>query len=588
MGTAFAVASMLGVACSGDPEPAPLERSCAMESLQTCVASYSAAIATCYTDSDGPCASDDAGLAAALDTLGSDLDGCTVGELDAEATRGRLQNACASEASSLAARTFGGPQGAVWADVGQTNRTCLTLAHEAATTLIEGSLEAMTDCQAEQDCSGIGDARESLAATARTTVQNGCRGFAVSELITMDTAEYVDRAAHQVDCMAAMAGLGGEELGLQCGPDHAQFDAPRGEWMQVTVDSEEWGTMCGDGSPYAFYVRLAPEGADLDQVVIGLQGGGVCLFEEDCGARLVDSPDLFSAAEDLPPETGIMSNDPSNSAFAEWTKVYLPYCNQDVFAGGGVEEKLGAISIPRYGSLNVRAAVQMVRDVIWQQMDAAGGPGFRPDEVVALFGGWSAGGIGTLYNYHWMLDDLQWPRTAAFPDAGLALDNGSVLGVAGIGLLKIPAWGTIPYLPPYCFDGDCAVGPVLYEATAPRLRAVPEQQMLIVSNPNDDVQQQTTFFGPDTAGFINEVRTSYCETKDLNGIQYYFTSIASESVHVVSLVPELWTGQVDGVAMRDWFERAITDPDTVTDRAEESDFVKVVEGVEPYPCDVAP
>ena len=62
----------------------------------------------------------------------------------------------------------------------------------------------------------------------------------------------------------------------------------------------------------------------------------------------------------------------------------------------------------------------MVRDVIWKEMDEQGGQGFRPDQLVAIFGGWSAGAYGTLYNYHWFLDDLQWPRTMAFPDAGLA------------------------------------------------------------------------------------------------------------------------------------------------------------------------
>jgi hypothetical protein len=42
---------------------------------------------------------------------------------------------------------------------------------------------------------------------------------------------------------------------------------------------------------------------------------------------------------------------------------------------------------------------------------------------------------------------------------------------------------------------------------------------------------------------------------------------------------------VDGERMRDWFERAIIDPDTVEDRAEEANFIEDVPGVEPFPCD---
>jgi hypothetical protein len=145
----------------------------------------------------------------------------------------------------------------------------------------------------------------------------------------------------------------------------------------------------------------------------------------------------------------------------------------------------------------------MVRDVIWKEMDAEAGAGFRPDELVALFGGWSAGGYGALYNYYWFLDDLLWPRTAAFPDAGGALDN--------------------------------------------------EQQVLIVSNPYDDTQRQDAFFtGPSEpseedwrAIWINKMRSDYCDTKDLNGINYYYTSVSDESLHVVKLNKDLWLGSVD-------------------------------------------
>lgn len=197
----------------------------------------------------------------------------------------------------------------------------------------------------------------------------------------------------------------------------------------------------------------------------------------------------------------------------------------------------------------------MVRDVIWKEMDAAGGAGFRPDELIALFGGWSAGGYGTLYNYHWFLDDLLWPRTAAFPDAGGALDNKQPFGVALLGTVKIPVeggWGMLPFLPPYCFEGDCALGPVIYNAISPRLKQVPEQQMLITSNPLDNTQRRDAFFtGMGTseeewlATWINTIRQEYCDTKDLQGINYYYTSVSDESIHTVTLNPVLWEGSVD-------------------------------------------
>lgn len=569
------------LACSEDDPPACED--VAAEALRTCVADHSATLAACYA-ADGAACGDEEALQALQNTVEGS---CADGELGrtVAASVGRLRNACSSESSSLAWRSFGGPQGAAWEKASGGDRDCLSEAHAAGADLVEGSLAAIDTCLAGGACD-VEAERERLAGAAQERIEGACDDLGA--LVAVDPEVFVERAARQVDCLASSAHADVGDLALRCGPSHAQFEAPRGEWAVIQVDGDEWGTLCSDGSGYAFHIRLAPEGERLDRFVIGLQGGGVCLFEDDCTAKMASSPDLFTAQDDEPLISGIMSSDPDESPFANWTKVYLPYCTQDVFAGGGVVEELGpGVELPRYGSVNMRAAMQMVRDVVWKMVDAETDEGFRSDDVVALFGGFSAGGYGTLYNYHWFLDDLLWPRTAAFPDAGLGLDNGETLGVRGLGLVKIPVWGTRPFLPPYCFAGDCAVGAVGFEAISPRLKTVPEQQVLAVTNPFDETQQNDAFF-MDTPSFINALRSTYCDTKDLPGIHYYITSTSDESVHVVSPRPEHWTGTIDGEVMRDWFGGAIASPDDVVDRAEEADFVSVFAGVEPYPCTVAP
>ncbi len=326
-------------------------------------------------------------------------------------------------------------------------------------------------------------------------------------------------------------------------------------------------------------------------MLIALEGGGVCLFENDCRDRLENAPDLFEALSDDADETGIMSNDPEVSPFANWTKVFLPYCTQDVFIGGGVpqvfDDNEPAFTVERYGAPNTRAALRYVRDVLWGLLDEGDQEGYRSDRLTVLFGGFSAGSFGALYNYHYVLDDLQWAHTAAFPDAGFALDNGQPLGIVALGgILIAGTWFAQPFLPPYCFADVCAAGPTPLEATSPRLKAVPEQQVLMLSNQNDLTQVQTTFF-PDTPAWINALRAAYCDTKDLEGVSYYLTS-DTESVHVVSPREELYTGSVDGISMRDWLEQAIVDPDGLEDRAEEGTFVADIPGVEAFPCEVAP
>lgn len=574
---------VLLLACNGDKAPADTAASattCAQAAdaaLRTCVTDYSAALATC-AESDGVlCDASAPGPAAALSELDAAVEAACAGDglfgLSVEATVDRLHTACASESDSLAWRAYGGPQSAVWSAASDGDKLCLSAAHEASVQQVVDTLG---------DFGGRADAE----AAATSAINGACPDSA--SLIAIDTATLVERAALQADCLGAAVREDADALDLECGPSNAQFDAPRGEWTRVRVDPAVWpGAICGDGSDYSFWIRPAPEGADLDRVLIGLQGGGVCVFEEDCGARFERAPELFTAEDDEPVSVAMVSDDPAVSPFADWTKVYLPYCNQDVFAGGGAVEQLGDLALPRAGGVNLRSAVRMTRDWLWREMDTEGDDGFRPDQVTALFGGWSAGSYGALYNYHWMLDDLQWPRTIAFPDAGLALDNGQPLGVAALGLVKIPIWGTLPNLPPYCFDGDCALGPVILEALSPRLRTVPEQQVLLLSNPLDDTQMGDAYF-QDRANWINTMRQDYCGTKDLNGIHWYLTSVSDESVHVVTVRDELWAGDVAGQAMKDWVAQAVDDPDALVSRAEEADFVQDVPGVEPFPCEVAP
>ena len=559
------------------------------DTLQECITEYTIRLSDCMMENDELCTSSDAQLTDILETASSiGALACEednpYGSITNEYLGERIAEACQSHAESMAWRVYGGPHNAVWTEGDEETQTCLTQVHSFEQEYVTASLQTINYClSAECTPSDLQASRKALRQTLNQQLIGECGP--IEDTIGIDAAQLAENLDKQIDCMTSVAQPEVGDHTFTCGPSNAEFEVKRGEWQQIIVNSEKWGTMCGDGTDFAFHVRFAPEGHDLDNVLIGLQGGGVCVFEEDCTAKLEGAPDLFNAQDDFPYAAAISDTDPTVSPFANWTQVFIPYCNQDVFAGGGEVEDLGDLQLPRYGAVNMRAAVQMVRDVLWKELDSTTEVGFRPDQVQAFFGGWSAGAYGTNYNYHWFLDDLLWPRTTAFPDAGMALHNGQTLGVMGLGLLKIPIWGTQNYLPPYCFQGECAVGPILSEALSPRLKRVPEQQMLILSNPKDDIQMGDAYF-QDEAFWINTMRDTYCETKDLNGIHYFLTTVSDESVHCVSVRPELWEVEVAGITMRDWFELAITDPDAVTDHAEEGTFVNDIEGVEPFACDV--
>lgn len=596
----------------------------AATALQICVKSLNETRRLCFVNEGAPCAPDDSEVAAALDSLESTVSAaCPDGKglLSENAFVGRLRTACASESLSLASRTFGGPQGAVWAVWANAGpgvaESCLRQPHLRVTEFVDAALSARNECLQSDSCDAEALAAQeaSLADGAITDVTSMCD--ALDLVIALKPAEYVSRTRAQLDCLTAFTHDESDSIELWCGPAVVERDpppppAPNG-YMKIVLDSDVYGTRCGGDvplfpadNPYAFLVKLAPQGYPIEHVLIYLEGGGVCLFDDDpvttgnagCYSRYLEDPGLFQAIDNEPLTHGIMSDDPAISPFANWTKVFMPYCTQDLHIGGGATSNYPSITVHRFGAINVRTALRYVRDLIWRELDARGDEGFRPNRIRAAFAGFSAGGWGVLYNYHWVLDDLQWSHTAAFPDSALALNNpyDDFWNLQNLSQFVLDGadpyyWAAKANQPPYCFGPTCAVGPELLKAHSPRLKAVPEQQYMIISNQNDEDGQMATSFFDRNATFdqgrvnwINEARKSYCETRELQGIRYFFMPFA-ESLHSTTL-SDYYLSQVPvaGQTMRDWMADGFSNPDAVANRTEEGDLVSSIPGVDPFPC----
>lgn len=592
-------------AAAAAADPALKCEQAAGKALVACVKKVSTLHGKCYAASGAACASGDDKVAKALAKVAQAVaKKCTsdavvqAAGFGPSATRAglttRLQDACVAESASLASRTFGGPHGAAYAAADAAGQKCLAALHKEGIKVLTGRAKTQSTCVDKQRAKGNCDLAKTNALLAKLDTKSSAKIASacgtpdpLATLIAIDTPEYLARAAGQARCMTALAHADPAPLALDCGPRDDLPATPRGTYVQVVLDPATTGTMCGDGSPFAFWIRLAPAGEPVENVVLQMQGGGVCIFENDCASR---SADLFEALSDPAETSGIMSNNPSVSPFANWTKVYLPYCNQDVFIGGGTTSNFASVTVHRYGARNVRAALRVLRDVLWRELQAESATGYSPDRIRMLFGGTSAGGFGTLYNYHYVLDELQWAHTAAWPDAALALDNGQPLGIATLGVLLTSdtpplGWGALPYMPPYCFDTNCGVGPVIYAASAPRLKAVPEQQWLVLSNQVDNTQVSTTFFA-NTPTWINAMRQSYCDTAGTHGLRYYLPAITTNT-HVIATKATLYQSYaVDGIIMRDWLLQAMTAPDTLVDAVEEGTLTTDIAGVNPFPCDI--
>jgi hypothetical protein len=353
----------------------------------------------------------------------------------------------------------------------------------------------------------------------------------------------------------------------------------------VVLDEATWGTRCGDGSAYAFWLKLAPAGAPAERLVVDMQGGGVCIFEADCAGV---GSGLLRATDDGAPTTGYMSTAAATNPFADWSMLFLPYCTQDVHIGGGLQSVFPSVTVNRFGGVNVRAALRYVRDVLWATLEAEDAAGYRPDRLQVLFGGESAGAFGVSYNYHYPVDDLRWRHTTGVPDSGLGLDNGELVGIRTLGVLITGetnpyGWGTLPYQPTYCLSTSCAVVPELQAATAPRLKAVPDQQILNVSNQVDSTQVSTTFFAT-TADWINALRAAYCTNQGLTGLRFWLPA-RTPSFHTILRTNSLFTTiTAGGVTVRDWLADAMANPNAVVDRVDEGTLVTDYPGTAPISC----
>lgn len=606
---ALAIAVVLLLMAPSCDEGGICERGAAFD-VKFCFEQVAQATHDCYLSSGLPC--DAAVLDEHLSFLRSRVQASCAGSRPQLADYGskmhgpdlanRLAEECQGQVASLAARTFGGPHATVLNEAilqgDTTNQACLDAAFSAGATLVAKVFDEHRLCAQAPDLLGapcdLSATQANIAAAesmAITQIGTGCTGASLKSLIGLDEREFVERAMNQAQCMTS-AGIADRWPVPEgdCGPTlmGPSIAVPaRGVPTQIVLDSSVWGTRCGDGSPYAFWVSLAPSGASVENVIVFMQGGGVCVFNDDCAARFSSSPDLFEAISDGFPNDGLFDTNPAANPFADWTKVFLPYCTQDVFAGMDATEVFPNVTVHRYGARNARAALQYVRNLIWAEMYDTSEIGYRPDLVTLLFTGSSAGGFGTLYNLHYPIDDLRWVHTTGVASAALALDNGQPDGVIGLGFAKFPLWNVTAATPPYCSEPMCGAGPVISFAHSQRLRAVPDQQLLQVSNQVDNTQRDTTAF-PSTVAWTNAARTAYCSGAGLNGVHYFLDAVP-QSIHGGLLNGAQFNSlDVAGVTIADWVGGAMNDPEGVVDRVEEGALVTQFPGVEPFGCPVDP
>jgi hypothetical protein len=411
----------------------------------------------------------------------------------------------------------------------------------------------------------------------------------LTTLAGLDAATMASRALAEARCQVATVHPQPGPLVLDCGPRSAVAVPPRGQWVQVVLDPDTSGAQCGDGSSFAFWLRLAPTGAPPERLLVELGAGAPCVSDALCMAA--EAAGGLHGGGGAPPVSGIGLTDPTLNPFADWTRVYIPQCSLDLHTGGGVTDIFPHVTVRRFGARNLRAALRQVRDVLWTALDGTGGDGFRPDRLRVFFSGTSGGGYGVTYNYHHLLDDLRWVHTTAVADSALGLDDGIPnFGVQGLWLSMSNAvgplgWGSLPYLAPYCRHGFCAVLPVQQAAMASRLLGTPEQQMLILSSQVDTVQEQSTAFFS-LPSWITALRTAYCANQGKPGLHWFMPGTTTDVHGLIDHSGRLTLVESGGTTPAAWLAGAMTTPAGVVDLVEEGSIAGMNPPVSPFGCPV--
>ncbi|MFQ5510659.1 MAG: pectin acetylesterase-family hydrolase [Candidatus Krumholzibacteriia bacterium] len=600
LSAAVCAALVVGGNAVAATDPGLVCEKAAARALQGCIGSLTKESRRCYAESGAACSEASEKVQRILDKLGGKvLARCPDQPTVASAGFGpfmspttlvaRLEEACSGNTATMAAASFGGPQAAALGSASAPERSCLENAHKRASRFLKKSFSLQSKCivkaRGGRSCDSVATKQKVSKAQARASTKIAKRCAALEELVAVAPARFVARAGHQARCLVATAHADPAPLELDCGPRAGVPVPARAAAVQVVLDEATWGTRCGDGSPYAFWIRLAPEGSPVERVVFHLQGGGACFQEEDCAPKL---PKFFDALGDTMPNAGWLATGAANP-FKDWTHVFLPYCTQDAHMGNGTTNVFPSITVHRFGAINARAALRYVRDVIWAEMDSTGASGYRPDLLSVAFGGTSAGGFGVQYNYHFVLDELRWVNTASVPDSAAPVDNGLPVGLLSFGApIAFAAgdaggWDVRPNLPPYCFAEECILHATLQAASVPRLKATPAQQFLNVTNQVDEVQRDTTFF-LSTVDWTNALRAAYCQNQGLAGIRYFLPAIP-EPIHGILQSSRFSRLDSVGVLVKDWLLGAAISPDSVVDLVEEGDLAATL-GANPFSCSV--
>ncbi|HET9955270.1 MAG TPA: pectin acetylesterase-family hydrolase [Polyangiaceae bacterium] len=144
---------------------------------------------------------------------------------------------------------------------------------------------------------------------------------------------------------------------------------------------------CSQGTPYSFWVK----DGDPSKVVVIFSGGGACWSAETCALSETPSYRPFAGPDQNPSEWGgVFDTDNPENPLADYSFVFLPTCNGDVFLGDSITTYATPTSGPPADTFQIlhEGYDNAMSALTWMFGT------YRNPETVAVLG-WSAGAIAS-------------------------------------------------------------------------------------------------------------------------------------------------------------------------------------------------
>ncbi|RDL35849.1 Uncharacterized protein BP5553_06461 [Venustampulla echinocandica] len=322
---------------------------------------------------------------------------------------------------------------------------------------------------------------------------------------------------------------------------------------------------CSQGTPYSFWVK---EGNPTKVAVI-LAGGGACWTGENSALHGKRFYRPYAGLDEDPSDLGgVFDSDNPENPLADYTTVYLPTANGDVFLGDSVTvydvpamggQPAGKITILHKGYDNAASALDWVFKTY-------------PEPTTVAVMGWSAGALASPLYTHIIAQHYPDAAVTHFADGGGAYRVGERLAP----LFK--TWGTANVLKRVKGFEDLSVDSLSLEDLYIRAAELhPEIVFHQYNERHDSIQalfmQLMGVAAPDVPGNLDDGH-AYIRAKIPNFCTYtswghdegiiggYYDGVLSKNAldnrgrpHVLD---RFYTRQTNGVRFLDWFTAAVT------------------------------